>query len=527
MGIHQHRFQVMQTVLAAHVLALVFCIRLPACPAGYESPESLVRHSRLIVRLEVLSAQEAPLPPEVAANHRQDHDYGRTAGQARVKILEVLKGECAAHEFTLIGGPWHTCAPSLYYHSFQPGQNLVLILETPLPADVKTVAITWRNRLIEANNNQIKEFMERARAGWKLAVERHRRAVPEEMAKAEVLHAEIAKRPDFQIPASTSYEVLSCLTILLNDPDHLPATVPEDVPEQDRWSGYSNSFFAALYASQGAYVTAYGSHAFLPARMRDVVPKRAEFNYTPPPEAAQFNKKILKSILVGELFVPPALVDSTLKNPDLKTMLNHPNNDPFWLRLDRPRSDHKIGSADTRQSNALALHYLMLLANPEPDGLIWGAFGLNIVEEAAFLPPELFVGFIEHNPQRIFEDRGALMILALLPHPQIAPMIRVHAAKGAYDNWPDVLIRYFAHLGSEPDILNAVSIMERNADQFIKSLGEPGHNSSNDTYLREHYLRESNDALKTLSASGMFKASEQRLRALSKQVATVKTLDEL
>lgn len=271
---------------------------LHACPAGYESPESLVRHARLIVQLEVLSVEEAPLPPGGSVRPGTD-DYGRTSGQARVRILEVIKGECAVREFTLIGGPFHTCAPSVYYHAFEVGEKPVLILESPLPKDVRMVAITWRNRLIMENVDRIKGLMEKARMGWKLAVDRHRRAAPEEMVQAEFLRAQFIKNPAYKAPSKASFGVLSCLAVLSNDPDHLPVEETEEPDDQDRWSGYSNSFFASFYASKGAYVTAYGSQAVMPAGMRDVFPKRNDFNYTPPPEARQFNERILKTILEG------------------------------------------------------------------------------------------------------------------------------------------------------------------------------------------------------------------------------------
>lgn len=487
---------------------------LHACPAGYESPESLVRHARLIVQLEVLSVEEAPLPPDVSIRDGND-DYGRKFGQARVRILEVIKGECAVREFTLIGGPFHTCAPSLYYHAFEVGEKPVLILESPLPKDVKMVAITWRNRLLIESVHHIKDLMEKAREGWKLAVQRHRRAAPEEMAQAEVLRAEFIKNPAYKAPSKASFGVLSCLAILSNDPDDLPDEETEEPDDQDRWSGYSNSFFASFYASKGAYVTAYGSNSVIPAGMRAVFPTRNDFNYTPPPEARQFNERILKTILEDELFVPPALSATILGNPKLKVMWDQPQRDPFWLTLDRPpRSGEAL--------DAMALYFLMLLAHPEPDGLVWGGHGMSADQDAVFLPPDLFIGFLGHNQKRFFEHSGANMILLLLPHPQVAPIVRAHVTKGAYDNRPVVLIRYFALLGLEPDVLNAVGIMEKSVDQFIQSLTKPERGTSMVEYEREHYLNETKNALKGLGPPGSFKAAEQRLRVLSARITAAK-----
>jgi hypothetical protein len=495
------------------LVLILFAVKLSACPAGYESPESLVRHARLIVQIEVLAVEEAPLPPTMQVRH-PDEDFGRKTGQAHVKILQVIKGKCAAREFTLISGPYHTCAPSLYYHSLQMGDKLILILESPLPNEVKIVAVTWRNRLIKEGVDRIREFMKNAHEGWKLAVERHRRAAPDDMAQAELLHAEFIKNPTYKAPSKASYGVLSCLAVLSNDPDRLPTEEPVEPDNEDRWSGYSNSFFGSFYASQKAYVTAYGSHTVMPIGMRDVFPKRIDFGYTPPPEARQFNERILKTILEDELFVPPALSADILKKPELKVMWDHPQADPFWLKLDRPRRGSET-------ADAMALYYLMLLADPEPDGLVWGTFGISADKATAFLPTDLFVGFIEHNQQRIFDDWGALKILILLPHSKIARMVRAHVAKGVYDRGPDALIRYFVQIGSEPDILNAVGLMEKNVDKFVQSMAKPGRDKSGDNYTCERYRKETKDSLKDLGSPGTFKLAEQRLKKLSERLASV------
>ncbi len=169
----------------------------------------------------------------------------------------------------------------------------------------------------------------------------------------------------------------------------------------------------------------------------------------------------------------------------------------------------------------MALNYLMLLADPEPDGLVWGTFGMVADKNAEFLPAELFVGFLEHNQQFFNDNRGALMILARLPHPQIATTVRACIAKGLYDNWPDVLIRYFAKLGSEPDILIAVGLMEKNVDGFIQALKKHDRDTSNDKYWHEGYVNEIKDALKCLAAAGSFETAERRLNDLSKRLADI------
>jgi hypothetical protein len=142
-------------------------------------------------------------------------------------------------------------------------------------------------------------------------------------------------------------------------------------------------------------------------------------------------------------------------------------------------------------------------------------------KDAAFLPTELFVGFLEHNQQRVFEGR-ALAILLLLPHPKIAAIIRAHRAKGFYDGWSAALIRYFAQLGLEPEVLNGVEGMEKEVDEFIKSLSESGRDATMDIYSRDHQVEKIREAVKCLGSSSEFKVAKQRLGALAVRVEAVK-----
>lgn len=493
------------------LLMLAMSLRLVACPAGYESPESLVRHARLIIELEVLSVSEAPLPPDLSAQFGNDNS-GRSMGKAQVKVLNVIKGECASREFTLIGGPYHTCAPCLFYHTFKAGDKRMLILESPLPKNVKTVAITWRNRLLDENADQIRVLMDKARLGWKKAVDRHRRAAPEEMSLAEKMQAEIAKNPAYQIPENTSYGTLVCLAALWNDPDHLPAASPEE-PDDSDWS--SSSFLQSFYASRKVCTTDYASRAVLPSGLSKLLPKPAQFSYAPPPEAMSFNEKILKTILEDELFVPVSLTASIVKNPKLKGMWDRPQQDAFWLGLSRP-------DETTMPLEAMSLYYLMLMADPEPDSMVWSGFGRGEAKDAAFLPADLFVGFLEHYRQSFTEHDGALRILLRLPDPRIAPAVRAYVAKGLYDNSPGLLIRYFAQLGMEQDVLVAVSKIEKGVDSFINSLSKPKPDAFTDYYSRKRCRDDVSDALSHLGAQAKFKEAEERLQALVARLEAVK-----
>lgn len=493
------------------MVVLMVALRLSACPSGYESPESLVRHARLIVQVEVLSVEEAPLPAEVQARPGTD-DHGRSAGKARVKVTEVIKGECAVREFTLITGPYHTCAPYLMYHALTVGEKRVLILDAPLPPQVKTVVIAWRNRLITDGIDEVKKLMQQAGLDWKLAVERHRRAAPEDMAEAEHLHTAFLKNARFQVPSATPYGVRACLAVLVNDPDHLPPA--EKQPQEP---GASSSFLADFYNSQGAYVSAQVSRDILPAGMQSGVSKAGSLRRSQPAEAASFNAKLLKTILVDELAVPPGLAASVLANPKLQKMWQDPQDRVVWLTLARP-------AQEDRTPETLAFYYLMLLASPEPDNFVWGSFAMDMPEKGdGFLPPDLFVGFLGGGQQRPWWGQTReFMILASLPHPQIAPVIRALAQKGTYDNVPRVLVRYFVRLKSEPDILNAVGLLEMRVEQFVQSIGKPESDASNIGYNLKYYREETAEALAQVGTSGELKAAQARLNELARRLEAIR-----
>jgi hypothetical protein len=186
------------------------------------------------------------------------------------------------------------------------------------------------------------------------------------MASAELLHAEFIKNPaGFKAPSGTSYAALSCLAVLSNDPDNLPVKEYSKDDAPDRLGA-----FADLYASQGAYLSAGDSRDVVPGELRAFLPKPNSSEYILPAEARQFNEKMIKTILEDELFVPPSLSGAVLANPKLNGMWERPQTDSFWPHLDRPIRGTETG-------DSMALYYLMLLADPEPDALIWGGIWLG------------------------------------------------------------------------------------------------------------------------------------------------------
>lgn len=497
-------------VLSLFALLLLLTPRLSACPAGYESPESLVRHARLIIQVEVLSVEEAPLPAEMEARHGTDN-YGRSSGKARVRVTEVIKGECAAGEFTLITGPYHTCAPYLMYHALAVGDKPVLILDAPLPPQVETVVIAWRNRLIHESINQVQKLMEYARTSWSLAVARHRRAAPEDMARAEQLHAAFVKDPALKVPVGTPYGVQACLAVLSNDPDHLP-------PEEKRMEepGTQGPFLADYYKSQGAYVSGMASREVFSADMHSVESVSGSLRRPQPAEAGLFNTKLLKTILEDELSVSSALAASVLENPKLRMMWQQPQGSIVWLTLDRP-------AKEDRTPEMLAFYYLMLMASPEPDVFVWGSFAMDTPDQGdGFLPPDLFVGFLGGGqPRHWWGKTRPFMILASLPHPQIAPMIRALAQKGIYDHVPEVLVRYFVRLKMELDVAAAVGILEKSVEKFLQSMTKAEADPSVISFDLKRYQDKTAEALAQIGMAGEFKQAEVRLNALLQRLKGV------
>jgi hypothetical protein len=64
--------------------------------------------------------------------------------------------------------------------------------------------------------------------------------------------------------------------------------------------------------------------------------------------------------------------------------------------------------------------------------------------------------------------------------------------------------------------------MEKEVDEFIKSLSESGRDATMDIYSRDHQVEKIREAVKCLGSSSEFKVAKQRLGALAVRVEAVK-----
>lgn len=144
--------------LATVALAVAIVLATPrdaqACPRGYESRVRLVKGAHHIAEVEVLSTEDLTITTD---GHGLDpggtHTFERAV--ARVRVVSEPRGHLPAREFTLVGGPYDSCAPYLRLLRFDAGSRLRLVLAAEVPEGTKEVTVSWRCRVARADGEDL------------------------------------------------------------------------------------------------------------------------------------------------------------------------------------------------------------------------------------------------------------------------------------------------------------------------------------------------------------------------------------
>lgn len=438
-------------LLQKQIVLLLACLglcqaSLLGCPAGYISSEAVVRCSPLILQVEVLSVGNAPpLTGTVGSSSKA----ARQGALARVRVLKALKGHASQRQFTVIGGPYQTCQPGEHFVHFSKGSQIFLALDAPLKSNEHTVVITTQGRILEKKPDEILALMEKSRLHWQRAVDRYRRTAPAAMKAAEQVLAASHGDPSKMALEALVFAELSCLRLLLNDPDHLPALETEStdagLPSGNIFSTVST--LAPLPSLPGYHYTAQPVTHFAPRALNNACKARASSHGH---EARAFHRSLLLALLRDELKLPATLAEAAAALPSLSRTFEEPTPDPFWIHF--PRSD--IGSQAFEES----LRQLLMLADPEPDSFVWGTFGIGVRPPP--LLPEVFVPYLQSSHAMALADKPhAFDVLLSLPHPAVVPVIR--AGIRANPRRARAAFEFFAVLKAAEDldfILGAVEV---------------------------------------------------------------------
>lgn len=410
----------MRAVKFQIVLLLFAGFQAGACPQGYESPEALVKRARVILELEVLSVTNAP-PPVIKKQPfslKDDDPQERTNAQATVRVVKCLKGGCAAQTFTLIGGPYDSCAPYFCYLKFKPGEHLALIIEHELPSSLKAVVVNWRCRVLEPKEPELAGLMKGATEAWRKQVELYKSTTPEAFARADALHKTPAKNGRRTFSAEP-YPVLACLRILWSNPEDL---LPLPLTERKSASSVRKKTEADLepeidpFAGEmvdGAYHTLQYEHKTDPPELEEALQSRLKNN---PSEFVAFNKQLLGKVLIEELGLQRAKATEIINS--LKAT------DTFCKTDFEPYKCH-LGSGVAEKGKLRPLQYALELADDEPDSLVWSTFGLGFHrKEKPTLDSTYIAFYVERNPQKDYRSWPRLVLLLSAPDLRMSAVVQ-------------------------------------------------------------------------------------------------------
>ncbi|MBA4387028.1 MAG: hypothetical protein C0404_03545 [Verrucomicrobia bacterium] len=400
--------------MATGLLVSGLCIGAAlACPQGYESPEALVKRARLILELDPVSVSDVQPPPkDKKIGMSFDEPRERKNAQASVKVVRVVKGKSNINSFTLIGGPYSTCAPYPSYVSFEKGRRIYLILDRDIPENTKTVVVTWRCRVLPADRKELAALLDNARNAWTKSLDLHRKSAPAAFKEAQELLAASNSASSAAKLKLRSYPVLACLRALLMNLADVPPAVPGPEPDTSQAAPITDAddFSSERINVKGFYYTDQQNSFPLPETLQSALATRGKAE---PQAVRDFNKTLFEAFLRDDLLLADSQIHLFLSADELTNSMNRIAFSPFKcdIQVDGKRSHRDL----------ISLSYLIALADDEPDSLVWKTGGLP---EDIDLNVDMFAGYIEKNMTRDYTIWPRLSLLLELPHPKIAPVIR-------------------------------------------------------------------------------------------------------
>jgi hypothetical protein len=402
-----------------------------ACPSGYESQAALVKAARLIVGVEVESVTDVAQLKGEEGNaeplfDRNDENHGR----AEVKVTECLRGTCDVKRFTLTGGPYATCAPGANYLSFEPRQKLFLLLDRPLPADVRNVVITWRCRVFDGERTELLDLIRSTKDGWSRAAAAHRKLFPDAMLRAAALLPAFHDAKPLELPQAETYATLACLRLLLCDPDHLrPAECGAPQP------GSLDLLGASTRPDEpGDHRTAGRTTVWQSAALDEAIKRRAAARSK---EVAAFNRPWLLDCLTRELGVDSKVAGRIADDDAVAEYLKKVQPSPLSFDLDL-RNEERLAKSVRSASLLLAI------ADDEDDRLVWRTFGMEPDEERQTLDAGIFLPYLAKHPEQFDGSWGRIQVLLALDDRRVVPQVKKIMRQTGNDSRLVAFFKFFA-----------------------------------------------------------------------------------
>lgn len=420
--------RLLKTAVLVGLLVLGVAARAAiACPRGYESWIRLAKGAHHIAEVEVLSTED-----ETSTTQPHGMDLGGTRNhpraRARVRVVAELRGRLPTREFTLLGGPYDSCAPYPTFLRFDAGAHLTLLLAHPVPPGTEEIAVSWRGRVARLEGEGLARVIGAGKAAWERRLALLRRVAPKEMEEAAKMLATRGADGDWtaDVLRALPYPVLAGLAELQRDP-----TRP--------WRPVSTSDEPATPATQ-SYDAGRDTGSPFPPRLADELTRRSAADAKEKADVIAFHRAALASWLEVDLGQPPAraarFVASVSEADCLREVL------PLDGLRGRPDDDREIHS----------ISVLLDLASDEPDGLVWRQFLIGALDPAVFAP------WLRAHAKDLPTDGPYLAVTLAVRSPEAAPHVEREFAE-AGDSWRmDDFLEFFVAVG---DTTHADEVMRR------------------------------------------------------------------
>lgn len=477
------RLRPLAFALLATMATLCLARPIPACPSGYESAVRLAKGAHHLVEVEVVSVEDEPAPtPKDARGRTADDGTGRErkAARARVRVVRDLRGRMPMAEFTLVGGPYRSCAPYERYLHFRPAEHLCLILARPVPVGTSTIVIEWRGRVVRGGASELDGIVAAGAKAWEHRRSLLRRVDPAAMKAADELLASRARDGDW--PAQTlqplPYAVLAGIATLLADPTRDGALLPgrRDPATRDTPTTYhadADSLAPALAPHLGAEIA-----------------RRIEFGVEEAAAVIAFHRKAVATMLVDEFGQPADRARRFVESVPVRD----------WTTEVVPLDGLSPERQDDRELRSISL--LLELASDEPDGLVW-----TMTVRPDELDGGVFAPWLSHHVGELPDGPTYLKVTLALRSKEAAPHV-VKAFAGASEDWRvDEFLAFFVAIG---DVAHTDESLGRLAHAVTVATA-PGANDDAAASAR-WTIEEAIKALETVGDAG--KAIRPRLDAL-------------
>jgi len=451
------------TTLGSLLLLIGPCF---SCPAGYESQASLASSARLILGVKVQSVADAEKPDPFTEKAEAGKPENGT--QALVEVTETVRGHCDLKQFTLVGGPYQTCAPGLNYIKFEPGESLYLLLDRPLAKDTTQVIITWRCRVFKGTREELNELLARTNRQREDMLAIHRRLFPEAMDKATTL---LQVNPGAQgVNAKTPYATLACLRLLLSDPARFRPSEFAYQDEPDEPDPDANPFSVGETLPRppaGTYITCNSTTPWQHRALDEALKERAKSH---PQEALEFNRRLFVKCLTEQLLTDEETATGIATEKLLEPLFAEVQEDAdaFDLNLGQLDRDQEVLASPM----ARTVSFLLMIVDQADDRRVWRMFGFGFGEPPK-LDTSLLLPLLKQRPATFTENFAGLRLLLSVPDPQIAPSVKELSLQAKQAYLLDDYFNYFLKLKDEPSCLNILERFDALTADKLATLNKP------------------------------------------------------